>query len=363
MQYLLMIYSNEAGMAAAPAGGVKQMNAAYAAYTEAMRKAGVVRRRRPAASDLRGDHGAREGRQDRRCSTALRRHQGAACRLLPDRRARSRRGAVLGRALPRRCDGTIEVRPIWPMQMAKRDGMPMRSAARARGRRRRSRAAATASSSRSFRRARATSRRRGCARRRFRGGARRLAGERHPAKSRSVAARGRAAQDDRRGAATPHRATKARTTSPDRTTSSTPRPAAATFRIERLALMFACAHPAIDAGDPRAADPADGARLRCRDHRIRVSRCARHDGPAPRRARRTRSRQAGIPFRVPGARRTCRSARCGARRDLRGVRRGLVRSGRHRDAPPQSRRRKGSGSGGSSSRCCRTSRKRSGCSR
>ena len=49
---------------------------------------------------------------------------------------------------------------------------------------------------------------------------------------------------------------------------------------QRLALMFACAHPAIDEGDPRAADPADRARLRCRDHRVCVSGCARHDGAA-----------------------------------------------------------------------------------
>src|SRR3954471_21507995 len=52
MQYLLMIYNNEAGMAAAPAEGVQKMNAAYMAYTEAMNKAGVVRggnRLRPTA--------------------------------------------------------------------------------------------------------------------------------------------------------------------------------------------------------------------------------------------------------------------------------------------------------------------------
>ena len=41
MQYLLLIYGNEAGMAAAPKEAVTQMSAAYAAYTEAMKKAGV----------------------------------------------------------------------------------------------------------------------------------------------------------------------------------------------------------------------------------------------------------------------------------------------------------------------------------
>ena len=41
MQYLLLIYSNEAGMAAAPKEALTQMSAAYGAYTEAMKKAGV----------------------------------------------------------------------------------------------------------------------------------------------------------------------------------------------------------------------------------------------------------------------------------------------------------------------------------
>ena len=43
MQYLLMIYGNEAGMLAAPKEMVTQMTAAYGAYTEAMQKAGVLR--------------------------------------------------------------------------------------------------------------------------------------------------------------------------------------------------------------------------------------------------------------------------------------------------------------------------------
>lgn len=41
MQYLLLIYSNEAAMAAAPKDAAVQMSAAYGAYTEAMKKAGV----------------------------------------------------------------------------------------------------------------------------------------------------------------------------------------------------------------------------------------------------------------------------------------------------------------------------------
>ena len=41
MQYLLMIYGNEAGMLSASKEQAGQMIAAYAAYTEAMKKAGV----------------------------------------------------------------------------------------------------------------------------------------------------------------------------------------------------------------------------------------------------------------------------------------------------------------------------------
>ena len=41
MQYLLMIYGNEAGMLSASKERAGQIMAAYAAYTEAMKKAGV----------------------------------------------------------------------------------------------------------------------------------------------------------------------------------------------------------------------------------------------------------------------------------------------------------------------------------
>ena len=43
MQYMLLIYSNEAGMQAASKTDVEQMMAAYGAYGEAMKKAGVIR--------------------------------------------------------------------------------------------------------------------------------------------------------------------------------------------------------------------------------------------------------------------------------------------------------------------------------
>ena len=41
MQYMLLIYGNEAGMLSAPKDMVEQMMAAYGAYTEAMKKAKV----------------------------------------------------------------------------------------------------------------------------------------------------------------------------------------------------------------------------------------------------------------------------------------------------------------------------------
>jgi len=42
MQYLLMIYGEEARQSAAPKEATTQMNAAYTAYTKAMREAGVL---------------------------------------------------------------------------------------------------------------------------------------------------------------------------------------------------------------------------------------------------------------------------------------------------------------------------------
>ena len=53
MQYILLIYSNEAAAAAASKSDGEQMHAAYGAYTEAMQKAGVIRggeRLRPTSS-------------------------------------------------------------------------------------------------------------------------------------------------------------------------------------------------------------------------------------------------------------------------------------------------------------------------
>jgi hypothetical protein len=53
MQYLLLIYGNEAGMQSASKADMEKMVAAYGAYTEAMKKAGVLagaNRLRPTSS-------------------------------------------------------------------------------------------------------------------------------------------------------------------------------------------------------------------------------------------------------------------------------------------------------------------------
>ena len=101
MQYLLMIYGNEAAMAAVTEANGGKMLAAYTAYAEAMGKAGVLQggnRLRP-TSCL--DHRAGRQRQDHRARRPLCRDQGTTGRLLPHRRPRPRRRPLLGRALPR----------------------------------------------------------------------------------------------------------------------------------------------------------------------------------------------------------------------------------------------------------------------
>jgi RNA polymerase sigma-70 factor, ECF subfamily len=99
MEYLLMIYSDEQTAAALSAPQVQEMIGAYTAYTQALRDADVLRganRLRPtsAATAVRIANGER-----RIIDGPLRRNQGTACRLLPDRRAPSRCRARLGRAL------------------------------------------------------------------------------------------------------------------------------------------------------------------------------------------------------------------------------------------------------------------------
>ena len=116
MQYLLMIYGNEAGMQSAPKEAVTQMNAAYAAYSEAMGKAGVVlggNRLRPTAeaTTVRVKGGKTEVLDGPYADT---KEQLGGYYLIdvPDLDAALSWAA----RCPSASTGTIEVRPNWPMQ-------------------------------------------------------------------------------------------------------------------------------------------------------------------------------------------------------------------------------------------------------
>jgi hypothetical protein len=116
MQYLLMIYNNEAGMQAAPKEAVSQMSAAYAAYSEAMGKAGVVlggNRLRPSseATTVRVKGGKTEVLDGPYADT---KEQLGGYYLIdvPDLDAALSWAA----RCPTAANGTIEVRAIWPMQ-------------------------------------------------------------------------------------------------------------------------------------------------------------------------------------------------------------------------------------------------------
>ena len=116
MQYLLMIYGNEAGMLAAPKEMVTQMSAAYGAYTEAMKKAGVWvggERLRPTsdATTVRVKDGKTEVLDGPYADT--KEHLGGYYLLdVPDLDAALSWAA----RCPGASHGVIEVRPIWPMQ-------------------------------------------------------------------------------------------------------------------------------------------------------------------------------------------------------------------------------------------------------
>jgi hypothetical protein len=118
MQYLLMIYNNEAGMQSAPADAVKQMSAAYEAYTKALIGAGALKagdRLRPTseATTVRMKNGKAEVLDGPYADT---KEQLAGYYLIdvPDLDAALSWAAKC----PGATTGTMEVRPIWQMQMA-----------------------------------------------------------------------------------------------------------------------------------------------------------------------------------------------------------------------------------------------------
>ena len=117
MQYLLMIYGDEAGMAAAPKDALTKMNAAYGAYTETMQKAGVLRggeRLRPTntATTVRVAEGKTNVLDGPYAET--REQLGGYYMIdVPD----IDQAIAWAARCPGASTGTMEVRPIWPMEM------------------------------------------------------------------------------------------------------------------------------------------------------------------------------------------------------------------------------------------------------
>jgi hypothetical protein len=116
MQYLLLIYSDEAAMPSASEADMGQVTAAYGAYTEAMVKAGVMvggNRLRPssAATTVRSSGGKTQVLDGPYAET---REQLAGYYLIeaPDLDA----ALSWAERCPGAARGAIEVRPIWPMQ-------------------------------------------------------------------------------------------------------------------------------------------------------------------------------------------------------------------------------------------------------
>ena len=128
----------------------------------------------------------------------------------------------------------------------------------------------------------------------------------------------------------------------------------------RLALMFACAHPAHRSRHPRAADPADHPRLRCRDHRLGLPGLAGRPWASAWCAPRARSGRPAFRSACPSAP-TCASAstRCWRRSTPPSPKAGPIPPAPKSAAATSPKKR--SGSAGWWPRCCRTSPRRSAC--
>ena len=115
MKYLLLIYGNEAAMMSADKSSVEQMMAAYAAYAEAMKKAGVLvggERLRP-ISDATTVRVANGKTQVLNGPYAETKEQLGGYYMIdaPDLDA----ALSWASRCPGAQFGSIEVRPIWPM--------------------------------------------------------------------------------------------------------------------------------------------------------------------------------------------------------------------------------------------------------
>src|SRR5262245_2712638 len=114
MQYLLLIYSDEAATASVGLADAKKVTGAYEAYTEAMKKAGVWvggERLRPtsAATTLRGSNGSTKVLNGPYAET--REQLGGYYMIdVPDLDA----ALSWASRCPGTAHGSIEVRPVWP---------------------------------------------------------------------------------------------------------------------------------------------------------------------------------------------------------------------------------------------------------
>jgi hypothetical protein len=115
MQYMLLIYADESALRSVPKDAVTHMSAAYEAYTEAMKKAGVLRggeRLRP-SSDATTVRVKDDKSQVLNGPYAETREQLGGYYMIEA----ADLDAALGWAArcPAAAHGAIEVRPIWPM--------------------------------------------------------------------------------------------------------------------------------------------------------------------------------------------------------------------------------------------------------
>jgi hypothetical protein len=115
MQYLLLIYGSEAAMATATEPQIGQMMAAYAAYTEAMAKSGIMLggnrlRQASAATTVRSTGGKTQVLDGPYAET---KEQLAGYYLIevPDLDA----ALSWAERCPGAAYGAVEVRPVWPM--------------------------------------------------------------------------------------------------------------------------------------------------------------------------------------------------------------------------------------------------------
>jgi len=115
MEYLLLIYGNESAMLSAPEEASSQRHAAYMAYTEAMKKAGVLRggnRLRPTsdATTVRAP-GGKQSVLNGPFAETKEQLGGYYMIDVPDLDA----ALAWAKRCPGTAHGSIEVRPVWQM--------------------------------------------------------------------------------------------------------------------------------------------------------------------------------------------------------------------------------------------------------